>query len=109
MVPLTEIGEIILFEHPNFQGAHRHVYRTEKDLSESGNIPGVPARVRPALGQFDNTTSSIIVVKGTWILYENEGLAERVGDEAKPGAYPNIRDDLHISGNIVSSLELKSP
>jgi Beta/Gamma crystallin len=101
-------GEIILFEHPNFRGAHRHIYRTEKTLNDPGNIPGVPARVLPALGQFDETTSSIIVVKGTWILYRNKDLEERVGDEAVPGAYPSV-SDLHITGNTISSLELKSP
>jgi hypothetical protein len=109
MSAATDIGEIILFEHPNFRGAHRHVFRTEKTLNDPGNIPGVPARVLPALGQFDEMTSSIIVIKGTWILYKNKDLEERLGDgPIGPGAYASV-SDLHITGNTISSLELKSP
>jgi hypothetical protein len=102
-------GEIILFEHPNFRGAHRHIFDTELDLSESSSIPGVPARVLPALGQFDETTSSIIVVKGTWILYKNTGNTEPFPREAVPGAYPNVGTDLEITGNTISSVKLKIP
>jgi hypothetical protein len=108
-VAVKDLGEIILFEHPNFRGAHRHVFDTERTLNDPGNIPGVSARVLPALGQFDNTTSSIIVVKGTWRLYEKPNLENRLGEEdVVPGGYPSV-SDLHISGNIISSLELKSP
>jgi hypothetical protein len=96
------LPEIILFEHPNFRGAHRHVFQTEKNLAvtHGGAQPG------PAGGQFDDRTSSIVVIEGTWILYENRDLT---GDkhEVGPGAFPNVGDNLHIPHDFISSVELK--
>jgi hypothetical protein len=105
-VAVKDLGEIILFEHPNFRGAHRHVFQREDDLNATD--ASVKGTVGPALGQFNEKTSSIVVVKGTWILFENKGCAKRIG-EVGPGRYDNVAVDLEITGNTISSLKPKEP
>jgi len=87
--------EIILFEHAHFHGAHKHIFKDVPDLGE-------------AHSQFDEKTSSIVVVKGTWALYEDKNFR---GDrkDVKPDLYPDVgADPLNLDNDSISSLKLLS-
>ena len=95
------IPEIILFEHPDFRGAHRHVFQAESDLAVTFP-PGQAGTGGPAGGQFTNITSSFVVVTGTWELFDGTGFH---GDkEVKgPGRYRNF-EGMTIDPDTVSSV-----
>jgi Beta/Gamma crystallin len=87
--------EIILFEHADFHGAHKHIFKDVPDLGESHS-------------QFDEKTSSIVVVKGTWALYEEKNFR---GDrkDVKPDLYPDVgADPLNLDNDSISSVKLLS-
>jgi hypothetical protein len=92
--------EVILFEHANFRGAHRHVFQRENDLAATaGGVTGA----EPADGKFDGVTSSIVVVRGTWEFFEEKnctGHSETLGQ----GAYPDVRDH-EIKNDKIASLK----
>ena len=86
--------EVILFEHVNFHGAHKHVFQDVEDLRKAaGETPA---------SQFADKTSSIVVVKGTWNFFEHQKfLGQRW--ELGPGAYPDIVKQ-QITPEAISSL-----
>jgi hypothetical protein len=92
------IPEIILFEHPHFRGAHRHIFQAEPDLSKTFGT----GTANPPGGQFTNITSSFVVVRGTWHLFNREGF---MGDQqvAPPDRYPTL-EGMKIEPDTVSSL-----
>jgi hypothetical protein len=97
-MPDPVIPEIILFEHPDFRGAHRHVFQDEPDLSKTfgSGTAGSPG------GQFTNVTSSFVVVTGTWQLFDNTNF---MGDKqvAEPGRYRTLKG-MTINPDSVSSV-----
>ena len=84
--------EVILFEHKDFRGAHRHIFQREDDLSFTNKAN--PTGVNAAGGDFagphhTGVTSSIIVVRGTWLFFAAKN-CDKHGDELQPGKYPNF-------------------
>jgi Beta/Gamma crystallin len=85
--------EIILFEHGDFHGAHKHIFKDVPDLGAT-------------YSQFDEKTSSIVVVKGTWALYELKDYKGKRKD-VTPDLYPDVRaDPLNLDNDSISSLKL---
>lgn len=69
--------EVILFEHANFHGAHKHVFTCEDNLNSSDD------------SFYNDKTSSIIVISGYWNFYRDSryrGFTFQFG----PGAYPTL-------------------
>jgi hypothetical protein len=100
--------EVILFEHPNFRGAHRHIYQREDDLSFTNKAD--PTGVNAAGGDFagpnhTGVTSSIIVVRGTWLFFAEKN-CDRHGDELQPGNYANFKK-ISLQDNKLLSLRPK--
>ncbi len=91
--------EVILFEHPDFRGAHRHIFQRENDLTFT-NKPNPPG-VNPG-GNFGGITSSIIVVRGTWLFFAAKN-CDQHGDELRPGKYRNFKD-IPLADNQILSL-----
>jgi hypothetical protein len=81
-------AHIVLFEHRNFHGDHRHVFMTQQDLSAEG---------------FDDVTSSIVVVSGTWATFAGAKLRSPYGALLGPGLYPWV-EDIGIKNDDLSSL-----
>lgn len=48
-------GHVILFEHANFRGRHRHIFQNEEDLFHTDS---------PNDEHFNDITSSIVVLDG---------------------------------------------
>lgn len=97
---MAEADEVILFEHANFRGAHRHVFKEEKDLNETAAVPVTTPG--PGGGRFDNLTSSM-VVKGHWTFFTEKNL-KGSRKTVKPGHYHNVEDQLGIENDAISSL-----
>ena len=90
----TGPGKAILFEHDDFEG---------RQLPLSG------ARTTLVTEQFNDITSSIVVLSGTWIAYEDINLSKPFATPGgrvtllTRGMYPRVTD-LGISNDKISSL-----
>jgi hypothetical protein len=87
------IPHVILFEHHNFQGRHKHIFQNEPNLkSDSSN-------------SFDKLMSSIVVLEGSWDFFKEPNFKNGTGLTATPGLYP-LASELEIMEKGVSSLRL---
>ena len=99
--------EVILFEHPNFRGAHRHVYGEEDDLSLTNKVnPINPTPGNGAGGNFAGVTSSMIVVRGTWLFFAKKG-CDGPPVQLPPKKYPNFDAPNPLADNEILSLRPK--
>jgi len=84
-------SHVILFEHSNFHGAHKHVFTAETNLNA------------PDDNYFNDKTSSIVVLEGNWRFYRNAGLSISYAPVLGPGLYPLV-SDYGIENDQISSL-----
>lgn len=71
-------GHIILFEHANFHGAHKHVFDEERNLNADDD------------DFFNDRVSSFVVIEGTWKLYLNSEFQVPFDREFPPSRYPSV-------------------
>jgi hypothetical protein len=55
---------------------------------------------------FNNKTSSVVVVKGTWRLYPRKDYGGDRSRRLRPGLYPDV-EDVRVGNNKVSSLRCR--
>jgi hypothetical protein len=94
-------GHIILFEHWQFHGRHRHVFKDESNLDTLAD--------QPQDKDFSIITSSIVVLEGTWEFFKESGFKEKIG-ELGPGQYPDFNflpGGLDVWNDKISSLNVK--
>jgi hypothetical protein len=89
--PAGDTPQIIAFDNENFLGEHTHIFGNMKDL-----------------GKWDNSTSSMIILSGTWEFFDDENFKGNKMAELGPGMYPNVTDK-NIKDNSISSIRLVSP
>ncbi len=82
---------VVLFENAGFHGNHKHV------LMANGNLGS------PTDNSFNDRTSSIAVLSGTWIFYRDATFQTFLA-ELQPGAYPSV-EAVGIANDAVSSLQ----
>jgi len=70
------MAHLILFEHRNFRGAHKHVFAAEANLAASED------------NFFNDRTSSIVILEGTWTFYRDVNFGNQIGPTLVPGFYP---------------------
>jgi hypothetical protein len=92
------MAEIILFEHANFQGRRKSVF---------GDIPNLNS---PTDNDFNDITSSIIVVSGTWECFPDwnyEGTPSRLLTQ---GFYSSVSstNNVGIPNDSLSSIKLRA-
>ena len=91
--------QVILFRDGHFRGPHTHVFQPEPDLTQNltGQGPGADGRAP----SWNDMTSSIVVVEGTWIFFSDVNYA---GTHwmLSPGAYPNLPPN---QNDVLSSLK----
>lgn len=90
-------GRIILFEDENFCGKSIDIVREHTDLSTH------------KMGNFNNRTSSFVILSGEWNFYLNAGFDRPVLKNGVPlklgsGAYKRVTD-LGIQDNEITSLK----
>jgi hypothetical protein len=81
-VPQPLDAEIILFVEKDFHGPHKHIFGEVKDLR-------TVAGETTAAATFADKTSSIVVVMGTWQVFEDASFLQNP-QELKPGRYPDV-------------------
>ncbi|HEY7200800.1 MAG TPA: beta/gamma crystallin-related protein [Candidatus Dormibacteraeota bacterium] len=86
-------GEVILFEHANFRGRHRHVLNAEDNLNADDD------------DGFNDSVSSIVVVSGSWQFFRNSGFDDDYPSILGPGVYPWV-EDVDIRNDDLSSLRV---
>lgn len=70
---------MILFEHVNFRGAHKPVFRAESALKASDD------------SYFNDQVSSIVVLEVTWAFFRNSNFNDQYARTLGPGQYPDAR------------------
>jgi hypothetical protein len=86
---------IIIFEHANFRGHHRHIFGSEANLNDLED------------NTLENKVSSFVVVSGNWSFFKNAGFMDGFGVGPFPGtsgvnAYPTL--PAGIANDTITSL-----
>ncbi len=82
---------IIIFEHTEFRGRHRHIFGFEKDLKHSDDTT------------LNDRMSSFVVLSGTWQLFKDKNfLGGQLGSNFGPGEFPTVPG---VVNDAVSSLK----
>ena len=82
---------VILFEHANFHGAHKHVFGPEPNLNAGDD------------NFFNDRVSSIVVLEGTWAFFRNSNFNGQYARTLGPGLYPFV-GNVDIQNDDMSSL-----
>ena len=85
------MAHVILFEHANFRGAHKHVFQAEANLNADGD------------DFFNDKTSSIVVLDGRWTFFVDSNFVGEVGGILGPGSYAFV-ENVGIPNDRISSL-----
>ncbi|MGB7620945.1 MAG: beta/gamma crystallin-related protein, partial [Terriglobia bacterium] len=89
---LAPAPHVILFEHANFHGAHKHVFGAESNLNAADD------------NFFNDRVSSIVVLAGTWEFFRDAGFNGTYGTVLGPGLYPGV-EAVNIKNDDMSSLQ----
>jgi len=84
------MAHVILFEHINFHGAHKHIFASESNLAAGDD------------SFFNDRTSSIVVLSGTWEFFRDINFVDFEARLAQ-GLYPNVTT-VGIANDSVSSV-----
>jgi len=83
-------AHIVLFEHDDFRGTHKHVF--VRDTLDA-----------PDDNSFDNQVSSLVVLTGTWTTFADSNFGGQYQPILAPGRYPVV-SDIGITNDGLSSL-----
>jgi hypothetical protein len=89
---LAAVPHVILFEHANFHGAHKHVFGAESNLNAGDD------------DFFNDSVSSIVVLAGTWEFFQDSGFQGQYATALGPGIYPWV-ESVNIKNDDMSSLQ----
>ena len=85
---------IIIFEHRDFRGRHRHIFGREENLNNAED------------NTLNDRMSSFVVLSGTWTFFRHANFVEQVGGTFPPGQYEMVTD-FGIPNDAVSSLRAR--
>jgi hypothetical protein len=88
---LVTVPHVILFEHANFHGAHKHVFGPEPNLNAGDD------------NFFNDRVSSLVVLSGSWKFFQNSGFDAPYPPTLGPGVYPSV-EAVGIKNDDMSSL-----
>jgi hypothetical protein len=89
-------GHIIIFQHANFRGHHRHIFGEERNLNH------------PEDRTLNDKMSSFVVLSGTWKLYQHKNFDRAYDREFSPGEYKWV-GSVDVENDQVSSLKCIEP
>jgi hypothetical protein len=85
---------IIIFQHKEFRGRHRHIFGNEANLND------------PEDTSMNDQMSSFVVLSGDWKLFRDSNFVNQVGGRTfGPGQYAWV-GDFGIPNDAVSSLKV---
>jgi hypothetical protein len=85
-------GHVIVFQHIDFRGHHRHLFAMERNLNH------------PEDGTLNDQISSFVVLSGTWKFYLHADYGVPLGGEFPPGLYRWV-EAVGVKNDQVSSLK----
>jgi hypothetical protein len=91
------MAELILFEHVNFEGAHRHFFTSDNDLGSFWDIH--------TQQPFNDITSSFVVLSGKWQFSRDADYGGPDSNIFGPGIYNNV-EEVGIQNDSISSVAL---
>jgi hypothetical protein len=91
IIVIMLMGHLILFEHVNFHGKHKHIFQDEPNLDAADD------------NSFNDITSSIVILEGKWEFFVHKDFQHHTGLFLEPGLYPTVFD-VEIENDAVSSL-----
>jgi hypothetical protein len=83
--------EIILFQHINFRGAHKHLYGSETNLASADD------------NFFNDKISSFVITSGTWQFFRDINFLGPASGVFGPGRY-NWVETVGIPNDSISSV-----
>jgi len=85
------MAEIVLFQHANFRGAHKHLYGSEPNLAA------------PEDNFFNDKISSFVIVSGTWQFFRDVNYGVPASNVFGPGRYAWV-EGVGIPNDSISSV-----
>ena len=86
-----ELPQIVAYDNEGLLGDHIHIF---------GNVTD--------LGKWGNSISSMVIVAGRWVFFDEEDFKGTQVKELGPGVYVNVKDP-GLKDNSISSIRLVSP
>jgi hypothetical protein len=86
-----KMSEIVLFQHKNFRGAHKHLYGSEANLAS------------PDDNFFNDKISSFVITSGSWQFYRDVNFTGPASVVFAPGRY-NWVESVGINNDSISSV-----
>ena len=86
------MAHIILFEHINFHGNHKHLFQTESNLDASDD------------NWFNDKVSSFVILEGSWQFFRDRDFGNPASRIFGPGKY-NWVEAFGIPNDFVSSIK----
>jgi hypothetical protein len=83
---------IVLFEHRDFHGGHKHVVQAEPNLNSNED------------SDFNDAVSSIVVLAGNWSTFADDNFHGQYPPIIGPGCYPWV-EDISIKNDDLTSLQ----
>ncbi len=78
---------MILFEHANFHGGHKHVFGTESNLNAADDK------------FFNDRVSSMVILDGRWEFFKDSNYIAKLGPTLGPGNYSWVEAVLGAGSN----------
>src|SRR5690242_4711895 len=85
------MAHVMLFEHANFHGAHKHVFSREPNLNAGDD------------NFFNDKVSSLVVLEGNWAFFADSNFHRQYPPILGPGLYPGL--PAGIKNDDMSSLQ----
>jgi hypothetical protein len=85
------MSEIVMFEHINFRGGHRHLYASESNLAAGDDR------------FFNDRISSFVIVSGSWQFFRDINFSGPGSNVLGPGLY-NWVENVGIPNDSISSI-----
>lgn len=89
-------GHIVLFEHKDLRGHHRHIFVEESNLNHGDD------------NSLNDRVSSFVVLEGTWRFYRHSHYEVPYRGDFSPGVYRWVRD-YGVENDDISSLKCVKP
>ncbi len=86
-----ELPQIVAYDNEGLLGDHIHIF---------GNVTD--------LGKWGNSISSMVIVAGRWVFFDDEDFKGTPMHELGPGIYLNVKGH-NLKDNSISSIRLVSP
>jgi Beta/Gamma crystallin len=82
---------IIIFEHRDFRGRHRHIFGKEANLNHRED------------STLNDRMSSFVILSGTWRFFRHTDFNQQVGRDLGPGQYEWV-ENYGVANDEISSL-----